>query len=45
MLGYIERISSEIAAVLVQEGLDYTQTKAVFRAARSTGSPNRPGSS
>jgi integrase/recombinase XerD len=34
MVGYIERVSSEIAALIVREGLDYTQTKAVFKAAR-----------
>lgn len=34
MSGYIERASSRIADVLMREGLDYTQTKAVFREAR-----------
>lgn len=35
MGGYIESISSEIADIILQEGLDYVQTKAVFRAARN----------
>lgn len=34
MTGYIERVSSEIAALIAREGLDYNQTKAVFKAAR-----------
>lgn len=34
MAGYIERVSSAIADILVREGIDYTQTKAVFKAAR-----------
>ena len=34
MGGYIERISGEIADILLREGIDYVQTKAVFRAAR-----------
>ena len=34
MGGYIERISGEIADILLREGVDYLQTKAVFRAAR-----------
>jgi hypothetical protein len=34
MVGYIERVSSEIAALIAREGLDYNQTKAVFKAAR-----------
>ena len=34
MAGYIERVAGEIAAVLAREGLDYLQTKTVFRAAR-----------
>ena len=34
MGGYIERISGEIADILLREGVDYTQTKAVFKAAR-----------
>lgn len=31
---YIERVSGQIAALLVREGLDYYQSKAVFKAAR-----------
>ena len=34
MGGHIERISGEIADIILQEGIDYTQTKAVFRDAR-----------
>ena len=34
MAGYIDRVASEIAALLAREGLDYLQTKAVFKAAR-----------
>jgi integrase/recombinase XerD len=34
MSGYIERVAGEIAALLAREGLDYHQTKTVFRAAR-----------
>ena len=34
MPGYIERVSDQIAALLAREGLDYMQTKAVFKAAR-----------
>ena len=34
MGGYIERISGEIADIILREGIDYVQTKAVFRAAR-----------
>lgn len=30
MGGYIERISSEIADIILQEGLDYVQTKAAL---------------
>lgn len=33
-MGYIEAISDEIAKILIREGLDYNQTKAVFKAAR-----------
>jgi len=32
--GYIERVSGQIADILVREGIDYVQTKAVFKAAR-----------
>ena len=34
MGGYIERISGEIADILLREGIDNVQTKAVLRAAR-----------
>lgn len=33
-MGYIDRVGEEIAAILVNEGLDYNQSKAVFKAAR-----------
>ena len=35
MSGYIERAASQIADILMREGLDYTQTKAVFKQART----------
>ena len=35
MDGYITRIADEIADILVREGIDYGQSKAVFKAARS----------
>ena len=35
MAGYIERISGEIADILLREGIDYVQTKAVVKAART----------
>ena len=34
MSGYIDRVADAIAAILTREGLDYIQTKAVFKAAR-----------
>ena len=34
-MGYIERSANQIAEVLMREGLDYTQTKAVFKLARA----------
>ncbi len=34
MPGYIERVADAIAALLAREGLDYLQTKAVFKVAR-----------
>lgn len=34
MAGYIERVGDAVAAILTREGLDYAQTKAVFKAAR-----------
>lgn len=33
-MGYIENISDKIASIIIKEGLDYNQTKAVFKAAR-----------
>lgn len=33
-MGYIEKISDDIASILIKQGLDYNQTKAVFKAAR-----------
>lgn len=33
-MGYIDKVSDKIAAIIVKEGLDYNQTKAVFKAAR-----------
>ena len=35
MSSYIERAANQIADVLMREGLDYTQTKAVFKQARA----------
>ena len=35
MDGYITRVADEIADILVREGIDYGQSKAVFKAARS----------
>lgn len=35
MTGYIERVSDEIADILLREGIDYDQTKPVFKAARA----------
>jgi len=35
MDGYITRVADEIADILVREGVDYVQSKAVFKAARS----------
>ena len=34
MKGYIARASNEVADILVREGIDYVQSKAVFKAAR-----------
>lgn len=33
-MGYIDRVGEEIASILVSEGIDYNQSKAVFKAAR-----------
>ena len=42
MGGYIERISAEIADIILREGIDYTQTKAVFKAAREKAGLHAP---
>lgn len=34
VIGYIEKVSDQIAAIIIKEGLDYNQTKAVFKASR-----------
>ena len=39
---YIERISAEIADIILREGIDYTQTKAVFKAAREKAGLHAP---
>lgn len=51
MAGYIDRLSDQVAALIVKNGLDYLQTKAVFKVAREKaglaapqprrGAPNR----
>ncbi len=33
-MGYIEKVSDKIAKIIIKEGLDYNQTKAVFKEAR-----------
>lgn len=33
-MNYIDRLSDTIAAILIKEGLDYNQTKAIFKVAR-----------
>ena len=33
-MSYIDRLSDIIASIIIKEGLDYNQTKAVFKAAR-----------
>ncbi len=35
MSGYIEPAANQIADILMREGLDYTQTKAVFKQSRA----------
>ena len=35
MTGYIDRLSDEVANILIREGIDYIQTKTVFKAARA----------
>ena len=42
MGGYIERISNEIADIFLREGINYTQTKAVFRAVRTKAGLHAP---
>jgi len=42
MPGYIDRASSQIADILMREGLDYTQTKAVFKQARAKAGLHAP---
>ena len=34
-MGYIEKVSDKIAKIIIKEGLDYNQTKAVFKVART----------
>jgi len=34
-MGYIEKVSDKIAKIIINEGLDYNQTKAVFKVART----------
>jgi hypothetical protein len=43
MPGTIERLADIIAALLAREGLDYLQTKAVFKAARQKAEPAPAG--
>ena len=40
--GYIERVANQIADILMREGLDYTQTKAVFKQARAKAGLHAP---
>ena len=42
MPGYIERAANQIADILMREGLDYTQTKAVFKQARAKAGLHAP---
>ena len=42
MSGTIERAASQIADILMREGLDYTQTKAVFKQARAKAGLHAP---
>jgi len=42
MAGYIERLSDEIADILLREGIDYVQTKGVFKAARAKAGLSAP---
>ena len=38
-MGSIQRAAAAIAAILVREGIDYAQSKAVFKAAQCTRRP------
>ena len=42
MPGYIEHAANQIADILMREGLDYTQTKAVFKQARAKAGLHAP---
>ena len=42
MSGYIERAANQIADILMREGLDYTQSKAVFKQARAKAGLHAP---
>ena len=42
MSGYIDRAANQIADILMREGLDYTQTKAVFKQARARAGLHAP---
>ncbi len=42
MTGYIERAANQVADILMREGLDYTQTKAVFKQARAKAGLSAP---
>ena len=42
MPGYIERASNQIADIVMREGLDYTQTKTVFKQARAKAGLHAP---
>lgn len=33
-MGYIDKVSDDIASIIIKQGLDYNQTKAVFKVAR-----------
>jgi integrase/recombinase XerD len=36
-MGTLERIAAAVAAILVREGVDYPQSKAIFKIARKAG--------
>ena len=42
MPGYIDRAANKVADILMREGLDYTQTKAVFKQARAKAGLHAP---